>query len=67
MNSEDLEQGGWYRSTSKPTRIFRYEGVAPDGAYVFSRFNGNSPETAGELVDTIEIFNLDELEPWPES
>lgn len=65
MNSDDLEPGGWYQSTSKPVSLFRYEGTASDGAYVFSRFNGNSPETAGELVSKIEIFNLGELEPWP--
>lgn len=63
MTADDLEVGAWYCSPQSPTHLLRYEGQAADGAYVFSRFKGMDPEDPGDDVTTIEIYNVDELEP----
>ena len=46
--------------------VFRYDGQAPGGAYVFSKFKAATPAEAGDVVATIEIWNLTALEPWLE-
>jgi hypothetical protein len=63
MTADDLEVGAWYRSPQSPTHLLRYEGQATNGAYIFSRFTGTDPGDPGENVTTIEIYNVDELEP----
>ncbi len=65
MTVDELRKGDWYApaSSASTSRLFRYEGQAPSGGYIFSRFNSGDPEEPGEVIDTIEIFNLDGLEP----
>lgn len=63
MIEDALEVGAWYRAPQSQTYLFRYEGQATDGAYVFSRFTGTDPGAPGDDVTTIEIYNVDELEP----
>jgi len=55
--------GSWFRSPAAKGTLFRYEGQGPDGAYIFSKFNSRDPNNPGELVTTIEIYNLDAMEP----
>lgn len=68
MTSNDLKVGGWYYSPKSKSQLFRYDGKVTDGtlvgAYVFSKFNSRDPNTTGEVVTIIEIFSLDDLEPW---
>ncbi len=68
MTPSDLEINGWYRSPKSKGQLFRYEKTVSNGplagAYVFSKFNSLDPEDPGEVVTTIEIFNLADLEPW---
>lgn len=68
MTTDDLVINQWYRSPKSRGQLFLYEGVKADGpyagAYVFSKFNSLDPKNPGEVVTTIEIFNLDDLEPW---
>ena len=66
MRSSDLVVGHWYRSPSARGMVFRYEGQGLSGAYVFSKFKAATPSEAGVVATTIEIWNLDALEPWPE-
>lgn len=63
MDDEELVFGDWYMSPQSKAQLFRYEGRNVD-AYVFSKFNSRDPKNPGELVTTIEIYNLDALEPW---
>lgn len=57
-----MEQGTWWTVDG---RLLRYEGKKENGAYVFSKFRGVSPDDPGESAsDPIEIYNLDDLSPW---
>lgn len=62
MNGEDLIVGQWYRSPEAKGQVFRYDGRGPDDSYVFSKFVGDH-ESPGELLATIEIYNLESLQP----
>ena len=63
MDDDNLIVGNWYHLPKMRGQVFRYEGKNPDGAYVFSKFNGD-PDDPGVLVSTVEVYNLGALEPW---
>lgn len=55
--------GSWWRSARARGQLFRFDGMTPEGAFRFTKFN----EDRKTVVSEIEIFNLGDLEPADES
>ena len=56
------DRWSWWTSRNAPELLFRYEGRNGD-AYIFSKFSGGSPDDPGDLLGTVEVYNLEALEP----
>ena len=64
MHDADLQTGGWYVSSTTGRQLLRYEGRNNENAFVFSKFSGDDPELLGKLLGTVEIYNVEPLEPY---
>ena len=63
MDEREPVVGSWWRYRHARQYRFRFDGRASDGAYRFTRYSESDRETA---ESTIEIYNLDDMEPSDE-